>query len=158
MPWRLCLCHKRSVLLKPPPCKSPTIQGYSCNSTQEHLAVHGWRKYQEHNPHPLWKKRSPSSPGTVGVLHSSCSAHSIFSPKTFSEQTVSISAKYLHIQSYARLFHAVIKVKLWQYPYFKEFRYPEAVNSMLLLWFFRYIPQTSSNEQAEMNQIVVGKK
>lgn len=29
-----------------------------------------------------------------------------------------------------------LKAQLWQHPYFIEFRYPEAVNS-LLMWFFR---------------------
>lgn len=38
------------------------------------------------------------------------------------------------------------KVQLWQYPYFKELRFPETVNIMPLLWFFRYNPQTSHNE------------
>lgn len=40
-----------------------------------------------------------------------------------------------------------LRVQLCQYPYFKEFRYPKAVNSTLLLWFFKYISQTSNNKQ-----------
>lgn len=129
----------------------------SCNSTQERLVVHRWRKYQEHNPRPLWKKISSSSPGTVSVLHSNCRTHSSFSPKT-----IFLSVLYPIQQNICTSNqtpdYSTLKVQLWQYPYFKEFRYPEAVNSILLLWFFTYIPHTSNNEQAEMNQIIVGKK
>lgn len=86
--------------------QSPTIQQCSCSFAQEHLAVRGWRKYQEYNPWLLWKKRSPFSPGTVGVPHSNCRTHSSFPPQTaFLSKLYPKSGKYLHIQSYTRLFH-----------------------------------------------------
>lgn len=89
-PQCLCLCHRRNILLSQPSSWQPlTIQWYSSKSAQKYLAVHGWRKYQEHNPHLLWKKRSPFSPGTVGMFHSNCSTHS-----SFPHETVLLSKLY----------------------------------------------------------------
>lgn len=81
VPQYLRLCHERHVLLG---LRHENLLQSSviAAATQEHLAVHEWKKYQEHNPCPLRKKRSPSSPGTVSVLHSDYSTHYSFPPET----------------------------------------------------------------------------
>lgn len=133
----LCLCHGRKVLLSQPSlCQPLTIQPYGSKSAQEYLTVHGWRKYQ-HNP--LWKKRSPFSPGMVSIFHSNCSTY-----LRFPHETVFLSKLYPIRQNVCTSNHRAEYSTLRSSAYFKEFRYPKTVNSTLLLWFFKYISQTSN--------------
>lgn len=150
-PQHSCLCHGRNVLLSQPSlCQPLTIQPYCSKSTQEYLAVHGWRKYQ-HNL--LWKKTSPFSPRMVSTFHSNCSAY-----LRFPHETVVLSKLYPIRQNICTSNHRVQYSAFKSSAYFKEFRYPKTVNGTLFLWFFKYISQTSNNKQVKSSVTNPGKR
>lgn len=137
-PQCLCLCHETNVLLRLLHANLLQSSDIAATLLRNILQSMDEEKYQEHNPRPLWKKRSPSSPGTVCVLHSNCSTHSSFSPKTaFLSKLYPIQQNICtsnHTPDYSTIKSSAVAVSVFQI-----IQIP-SMNSMLLLWFFRYIP------------------